>query len=365
MGMREETLLDINSVSADKKFENYCSLDPFPEIAPALLNGADVIKYANQVGLLDPFEPTKQMNGVTYEVNLKGKVRYWYYDDKNNELKEERLYLCKKEDENGIKDNAEKLKIESELVLKPNSITYITLEPMFRMPLYMVGRFNLKVKYAYAGLLLGTGPIVDPGFVGRLSIPLHNLTTNDIILYAGKELIAIEFTKMSRNVNWDKSAPHNDKAPSKEFTDGNTEKRDVFYYTERALKEIKSKSIISDAPSQFRKLKKEIDRIKTQAYGTIIVLFLSMAGFVLGLFWPTLGLVKDVGKERTEHIIYRLESKSNQAEIKKQINQLENDLTNEKTLNAIQQEKLDALKIQITDLNQQINNMKPKPRQSQ
>ncbi len=27
----------------------------------------------------------------------------------------------------------------------------------------------------YKGLLLGTGPIVDPGFVGKLYIPLHKL----------------------------------------------------------------------------------------------------------------------------------------------------------------------------------------------
>lgn len=44
---------------------------------------------------------------------------------------------------------------------------------------------------------MGTGPIIDPGFQGRLSIPLHNLTSNRYIFSENDEIISLEITKMS------------------------------------------------------------------------------------------------------------------------------------------------------------------------
>ena len=39
--------------------------------------------------------------------------------------------------------------------------------------------------------------MVDPGFVGRLSIPLHNFTSNEYSLKAGEGFVYFEFTKLS------------------------------------------------------------------------------------------------------------------------------------------------------------------------
>jgi hypothetical protein len=66
----------------------------------------------------------------------------------------------------------------------------------------MVLRFNLQVQNVYKGLLLGTGPIVDPGFVGKLFIPLHNLTSNEYKIKSNAALIDIEFTKLSASEDW-------------------------------------------------------------------------------------------------------------------------------------------------------------------
>lgn len=49
----------------------------------------------------------------------------------------------------------------------------------------------------HRGLLLGTGPIVDPGYWGKLCIPLHNLTDEDHRILQHEGLIWIEFTKTS------------------------------------------------------------------------------------------------------------------------------------------------------------------------
>lgn len=49
---------------------------------------------------------------------------------------------------------------------------------------------------------MGTGPLVDPGFHGRLFIPLHNLTNNNYEFKFGEGLIWAEFTKLSPNKRW-------------------------------------------------------------------------------------------------------------------------------------------------------------------
>lgn len=53
----------------------------------------------------------------------------------------------------------------------------------------------MQIKHVHRGLLLGTGPLVDPGYWGKLCIPLHNLTDEEYCIPADEGLIWIEFTK--------------------------------------------------------------------------------------------------------------------------------------------------------------------------
>jgi len=167
---------------AEHRFGQYKSQDPFPNIDPALLNSADIYDYVAATGMIYPFKPG-QLKSASYEVNLLGKCVY-----------------C---DEEG-KKQVEDIQKGKEFILKPNSIAFVTVEPMFHLPDYIALRFNLKITHVYRGLLLGTGPLVDPGFEGMLSIPLHNLTTNDYKFIGGEPLIWIEFTKLSTNKLWNR-----------------------------------------------------------------------------------------------------------------------------------------------------------------
>jgi hypothetical protein len=83
-------------------------------------------------------------------------------------------------------------------VVPCNSLVYIRLKQRLRLPFYIIGRHNLKIRYVYKGLLLGTGPQVDPGFQGSLFIPLHNFTTSDVKVYiTGEEnpFVSIDFVR--------------------------------------------------------------------------------------------------------------------------------------------------------------------------
>lgn len=162
---------------AASRFEKYTSVDPFPEIPPALLNSADVEDYVAATGMIWRFYPgSEKAKPASYEVDLLGKCVYW--------------------DEEG-KKQIKTLERGDEFTLKRNSIAFVTLEPMFRLPDYIALRFNLKITHVYRGILLGTGPLVDPGYANKLSIPLHNLTTNDYVFRGGDPLIWMEFTKLS------------------------------------------------------------------------------------------------------------------------------------------------------------------------
>ena len=173
------TRLAVSDAEAAKNFELFRSSDPLPNIPPALLNSADITDYVVQTGMIHPFDPAK-LKPASYAFPLLGKVVYW---------------------ETGVRRKRHVIKIGhgESFELQENSIAFVTLEPMLRVPDYIALRFDLRIKNVYRGLLLGTGPIVDPGFVGQLSLPLHNLTTNSYRFRGGEDLIWMVFTKISPN----------------------------------------------------------------------------------------------------------------------------------------------------------------------
>ncbi|RED17720.1 hypothetical protein [Parasphingopyxis lamellibrachiae] len=81
------------------------------------------------------------------------------------------------------------------LKVPSNSIVFVESDIDFRLPDFLALRFNLQIKHVHRGLLLGTGPLVDPGYWGKLCIPLHNLTDQDYEIEKSEGLIWIEFTK--------------------------------------------------------------------------------------------------------------------------------------------------------------------------
>jgi deoxycytidine triphosphate deaminase len=170
-------LADSNEQAA-RRFELAKSIDPFPEIKPSLLNSADIYDYVRMTGMLYPFHKDKLKSG-SYEVAIHGRCIWW---DENGQYHERQL----------------ERQTQESFTLQANSIAFVQVEPLFRLPDYIALRFNLKITHVHRGILLGTGPLIDPGFEGRLLIPLHNLTTNEYSLECGEGLIWIEFTKTSR-----------------------------------------------------------------------------------------------------------------------------------------------------------------------
>lgn len=165
---------------AEARFNEYKSRDPFPDIPAALLNSADIYDYVRTTGMIYPFDSEK-LKSASYEASMGETCIRW--DEKGNKQKVD-------------------LRREGSFVLDSNSIAFVTTRERFRLPDYMAVRFNLRITNVHRGLLLGTGPLVDPGFDGHLLIPLHNLTNNKYIFRYGEDLIWLEFTKISPDESW-------------------------------------------------------------------------------------------------------------------------------------------------------------------
>lgn len=172
---------------AAERYSIYGAYDPYPTIPPALLSAGHFASYALMTGMIDKLDVTEIRKPASLKISLEGDVRY-----RNDDGSVESFILA------GDPANYDSRKdVRSSFILRPNSLCYVTLKPYFRMPDYIAARFNLLIRDVYRGLLVGTGPLVDPGFNGRLSIPIHNLTTNEYKLKADEGFVYFEFTKIS------------------------------------------------------------------------------------------------------------------------------------------------------------------------
>jgi deoxycytidine triphosphate deaminase len=210
-------LLDLGPAGSDAEAEarakQFKQLDPFPDIKPALLSAADIEDYARVTAMLHPFYADPGcLKPASYEVRPRRKFVRW--DERGNRI------------EMDIDEN-------DTFVLLPNTISYIQIEPKIRLPDYIAIRFNLRITHVHRGLLLGTGPLIDPGFSGVPLIPLHNLTSESYQIRADEGLIWVEFTKTAPAVVKPADPSYSRRGSFHPLEASKTD-RDIYYYLDRA-----------------------------------------------------------------------------------------------------------------------------------
>lgn len=151
--------------------------DPEPSVSGML--GSDRIRAYDRAvgGIIRPFQ-NDRLRPASYELTLGPR---WLIQG------EERL----------LSD------AEPVLEIPPNTIAFASTLEVLYMPHWLAARFDLSVDYLYQGLLVGAGPQVDPGFKGALSCPLHNTSTQKVVLRFRDPFLKIDFMKTTglRNVN--------------------------------------------------------------------------------------------------------------------------------------------------------------------
>lgn len=269
-----------SDLEAKNRYKMWKATDPYPKIETALLNSADIKAYVKTTGMIYPFDEN-ELQGASYKVKIGGEVIFWRYSDSSKKKGLEKVKLNLEKNLDGFD-------------LAPNSIAFVALEPCFRIPEYIALRFNLKIKHIYKGLLLGTGPLVDPGFSGKLFIPLHNLTSNTYHFKYGDTLITMEFTKLSRNQRWNnliEGTEHSEVYKEEKIP----EQRDVEQYLSEALSNDRLDSVVSSIPDalhegkvQVKEAQKEAARIRRWSVGTSLVSVITVATLVISTIGVTL-----------------------------------------------------------------------------
>lgn len=263
---------------AEDKYRTYKSKDPCPDVAPALLNSADIHDYIVATGMISPYFSDKRKS-ASYEVPLEGKIFYW---------------------DGGNQDCSQEIGKGGKFLLRKNSIALVSLKTIFRIPDYIALRFNLRIVHVHRGLLLGTGPLIDPGFEGNLLVPLHNLTSNDYELIGGEGFIWIEFTKLSNHPRWESSSRGIlKKGEYKPFPEEGKNKAPEYYLTKASPFNTIRSSIpmaIQDSQAKAEAAQKSADEAKDSvktSKNIIVGLSLAVAISLIAIYIQVQSLVQD------------------------------------------------------------------------
>lgn len=161
-----------------------------------MLSSEQIRRYAQELQMIHPFNEN-QLKPASYELTL-GPL--YQLDGRDEVLTKSRPVL----------------------EIPPNSIVFVAMGERLVLPHYIVGRFDLQIDLIYRGLLLGTGPQVDPGFRGVLSCPLHNISDNPIRIRFGEQFAKIDFEKAG---GWPE--------PALQFLDGRSVTTDRELYAQK------------------------------------------------------------------------------------------------------------------------------------
>ena len=138
----------------------------------AVLTADLIYEYNYEVGrMIRPFQ-TRHLNSASYDLTLGPRC---LLDGKEQKLSERKPILR----------------------IPPGSIALAPSLEMLFVPHWLVATFNLKSYYIFKGLLMGAGPQVDPGFMGVLTFPLHNISCEPVDLHFGKPFAKLDFIRTS------------------------------------------------------------------------------------------------------------------------------------------------------------------------
>lgn len=131
-----------------------------------VLLGDEIEFYCKNYRLLDPYEP-KNIKAANYELRVG--LRY------------------------SVGGERRELTIGRPLTIPRFEVAVIEILETVNMPAFMVGRWNIRTRWAYKGLIWVGGPQVDAGYRGLLMCPLWNLSNEEFTINCGDPIAVIDF----------------------------------------------------------------------------------------------------------------------------------------------------------------------------
>lgn len=180
--LSEHTFKELVDLYSLEHLENFFGIDEilkqFHEVKqdtkgglPGVLSTREIRKYVEEFKLICPFQE-KNLRGASYDLSLGDQ---YALQGKKGKLLDE------------APDN--------ELKIPPFQVAIIKTKEILNMPCFLIGRWNIRVRKAYEGLLWVGGPQIDPNWRGHLFCPIYNLSDEDVILEKGEPIATVDFVR--------------------------------------------------------------------------------------------------------------------------------------------------------------------------
>ena len=147
--------------------------DDHPEKTGVLLSD-EIEFYVNQGQLIDPFD-RKNLKPAAYELTVG--------DEAMLGGKPVRLSDCWP---------------KNSLTIPAFEVAVIKTDETLNLPRFLIGRWNIRVAWAYKGLVWVGAPQVDPGYVGHLFCPIYNLSNKEVQIKKGEAIAVMDFVKTTK-----------------------------------------------------------------------------------------------------------------------------------------------------------------------
>lgn len=248
-------------------------------LSPGLLSSPQITILLKQGLLLENFSE-ECIGPATYHMRIGGR----FITCKNGQTQEFKL---------GERDNPSQ-GIRSRVSLSPNSLTFITTYEKFKLPNNIIARFNLKSKWVHRGILLGTGPIVDPELNAYLLIPLHNFSNSSIEIPYLSEIISVEFTKTH-----DPNQRYEINGKKCEYIINKSKNFKIDEYIERVGTNLPESSIaaqLTEVETNNKQISQQFNEFKSKIQKYSIVGAVAMAIALASLVTTITGLISDANK---------------------------------------------------------------------
>jgi deoxycytidine triphosphate deaminase len=213
---------------------------------------SDEIKhYVNTCRMIDPFQPAL-LTAAGYELTVG--------------------------DEYSLGGEIKRLAEGEEIRIDAFQVAIIKTRETLNLPRFIIARWNIRVRWAYEGLLWVGGPQVDPGWIGHLCCPIYNLSNKQVTLRFGDPIARMDFvTTTPFNSS---SVEHQYRRPPKRilFEDYNPEQLKSALYTE-------ARERINDLQEQTEKRIGTVEALVTNfmaATITVVAIFVGILAFFIG-----------------------------------------------------------------------------------
>lgn len=235
--------------------KNYHCSEADPLETAGVLLSDEIEYYVRKYKLIDPFNHDN-LKPASYKLTIGAEYA------KGGEIK--KLY-----DEPG----------KNEIKIPPFEVVVLKTEEIINLPRFLIARWNIKVKWAYEGLLWVGGPQVDPGWVGHIPCPIYNLSDKEVTLRMGEQIAVIDFVKTTpfkkgKSLEY----PHPPKRVI--FEDYNPEKLKSALYTEARKRINKIKDEVDSIEDKVNKFGLRLDTSVGIILMAITVLVAALAIFV-------------------------------------------------------------------------------------